>query len=67
MPVRIDDDQAFPPSQLFVICAEHGLGVMKPDAIHYSQTPVAVALMRQIKSSFDPHGILNPYKVLPAE
>jgi D-2-hydroxyglutarate dehydrogenase len=46
------------------ISAEHGLGLMKGRHIHYSKTPVAVQLMRQIKQQFDPNGILNPYKVL---
>lgn len=47
------------------ISAEHGLGAMKADVIGYSKTPEAVALMRKIKDAIDPHGIMNPYKVLP--
>ncbi len=47
------------------ISAEHGLGLMKAGALHYSKGPEAVALMRGIKQLVDPHGILNPYKVLP--
>lgn len=47
------------------ISAEHGLGQMKANCIHYSKSPEAVAMMRQIKRLMDPHGILNPYKVLP--
>jgi D-2-hydroxyglutarate dehydrogenase len=47
------------------VSAEHGLGAMKADAIGYSKSPEAVALMRKIKEAIDPHGIMNPYKVLP--
>ncbi|KNC81587.1 D-2-hydroxyglutarate dehydrogenase, mitochondrial [Sphaeroforma arctica JP610] len=47
------------------VSAEHGLGYMKSKCIHYSKSPAAVTLMHQIKSLFDPKGILNPYKLLP--
>ena len=49
------------------ISAEHGVGFMKRDAIHYSQPPEVLHLMKQIKDVFDPKGILNPYKVLPSD
>jgi D-2-hydroxyglutarate dehydrogenase len=49
------------------ISAEHGLGAMKANCIHYSKSPVAVEMMRTIKNAFDPYGIMNPYKVLPQE
>jgi D-2-hydroxyglutarate dehydrogenase len=48
------------------VSAEHGLGVMKASCIGYSKPAAAVDLMRQLKHLMDPHGILNPYKVLPA-
>jgi FAD/FMN-containing dehydrogenase len=42
------------------ISAEHGLGVMKSaEALRY-KSPEAVALMRAIRSAFDPGRILNP-------
>ncbi|GMH24566.1 hypothetical protein Nepgr_026409 [Nepenthes gracilis] len=47
------------------ISAEHGLGLMKANAIHYSKSPEAVQLMVSIKKLLDANGILNPYKVLP--
>eukprot|EP00898_Chlorokybus_atmophyticus_P006004 jgi/Chlat1/6404/Chrsp45S05914 len=47
------------------VSAEHGLGLMKAKAIHYSKPPQAVALMKHMKDMLDPHGLLNPYKVLP--
>ncbi|XP_037068173.1 D-2-hydroxyglutarate dehydrogenase, mitochondrial-like [Pollicipes pollicipes] len=49
------------------ISAEHGLGLKKRDYIGYSKSPGAVVLMRQLKRMMDPHGILNPHKVLPEE
>lgn len=48
------------------ISAEHGLGLMKADKIYYSKSHETVQLMVSIKKLLDPHGILNPYKVLPA-
>jgi FAD/FMN-containing dehydrogenase len=46
------------------ISAEHGIGAMKTHAIQYSKSGVAIDLMRRIKQVFDPHGIMNPGKVL---
>ncbi|KAL5713355.1 D-2-hydroxyglutarate dehydrogenase [Ranunculus cassubicifolius] len=47
------------------ISAEHGLGLMKANKIHYSKSPETVQLMVSIKKLLDPNCILNPYKVLP--
>lgn len=47
------------------ISAEHGIGLMKAGALHFSKNAEAVALMQQLKLAVDPHRILNPYKVLP--
>lgn len=46
------------------ISAEHGLGQLKASKILKSRTPNEVAWMKQIKSTLDPHGLLNPGKVL---
>jgi len=46
------------------ISAEHGIGAMKTHAMHYSKPGVAIDTMRRIKQVFDPHGIMNPGKVL---
>ncbi|KAH8288268.1 hypothetical protein KR044_010637 [Drosophila immigrans] len=46
------------------ISAEHGIGFLKKDYLHYSKNPVAIDWMRDMKKMFDPNGILNPYKVL---
>ncbi|KAJ3213222.1 hypothetical protein HDU67_003161 [Dinochytrium kinnereticum] len=47
------------------ISAEHGLGVMKAPYIGYSKSKDAIAMMQQLKSLWDPNGIMNPYKFLP--
>jgi hypothetical protein len=49
------------------VSAEHGIGAMKPKALHYSKTPEMIAVMKAIKKTLDPSGILNPYKVLPSD
>jgi D-2-hydroxyglutarate dehydrogenase len=47
------------------VSAEHGLGLAKAQYIAMSKSKEMIELMRQIKTVFDPQGILNPYKVLP--
>src|SRR6202012_1748483 len=46
------------------ISAEHGIGVLKRDELPDVKDATAIALMRQIKAMLDPHGIMNPGKVL---
>ncbi|KAG9304945.1 hypothetical protein G9A89_003114 [Geosiphon pyriformis] len=47
------------------ISAEHGLGLMKANYLCYSKSPSMIDLMKKVKKSFDPNGIMNPYKFLP--
>lgn len=47
------------------ISAEHGIGFRKSQYLHFSKDESAIQLMRALKDSMDPNGILNPYKVLP--
>ncbi len=47
------------------LSGEHGVGLEKRDFIEREIDPPALALMRAIKSQFDPRGILNPGKTLP--
>ncbi len=46
------------------ISAEHGIGVMKRKLLPQVKDPVAIALMRSLKRTLDPNGILNPGKVV---
>ncbi|HET7757044.1 MAG TPA: FAD-binding oxidoreductase [Steroidobacteraceae bacterium] len=47
--------------------AEHGIGRLKVDELERYAPPVELALMRAVKRAFDPHGIMNPGKVLRGE
>jgi len=46
------------------ISAEHGIGRLKRDLLPHAKQPIELELMRRIKTAFDPHGILNPGKLL---
>ncbi len=46
------------------ISAEHGIGQLKRDLLPSVKDPVALELMRTLKKTLDPKGILNPGKVL---
>ncbi len=46
------------------ISAEHGIGQLKRDLLAQTKDPVALDVMRKIKATLDPNGILNPGKVL---
>ncbi|HKL63824.1 MAG TPA: FAD-binding oxidoreductase [Woeseiaceae bacterium] len=44
--------------------AEHGVGLLRRPELHRYVDDVEIDLMRRIKHTLDPHGILNPGKVL---
>ena len=46
------------------ISAAHGIGQMKRDKLAAIKDPTALIMMRKIKESFDPAGIMNPGKIL---
>jgi len=46
------------------ISAEHGLGQLKRDEIRRYKAALELDLMRAIKRTLDPHGLMNPGKVL---
>jgi len=46
------------------ISAEHGVGLLKRDQLHFSRTAEELSLMRGLKNVFDPAGIMNPGKLL---
>lgn len=45
------------------ISAEHGIGLLKKDSLHYSRSDAEINLMRSVKKQFDPNNIMNPGKV----
>ncbi|QIK38389.1 FAD-binding protein [Caldichromatium japonicum] len=47
------------------LSGEHGVGLEKRAFVGKELDPIALDLMRAIKSQFDPQGILNPGKTLP--
>ncbi|MEM1081906.1 MAG: FAD-binding oxidoreductase [Pseudomonadota bacterium] len=47
------------------LSAEHGVGLLKRDYLDWIRSPAELALMHEIKRSFDPDGILNPGKLYP--
>ncbi len=44
--------------------AEHGIGALKRGELAARKSPVALALMRAVKTALDPQGLLNPGRVL---
>jgi len=46
------------------ISAEHGLGVLRRDESARYKSAVELRLMAAVKSALDPHGLMNPGKVL---
>jgi FAD/FMN-containing dehydrogenase len=46
------------------ISAEHGIGLLKRAFLGHSRTAEEIELMRALKRTLDPHGILNPGKIL---
>jgi FAD/FMN-containing dehydrogenase len=44
--------------------AEHGVGILKVGELARYESPVALSLMRTLKRALDPHGIMNPGKLL---
>ena len=43
--------------------AEHGIGLMKKQFLPYSKSEPEIALMKALKHTMDPQGILNPGRV----
>jgi FAD/FMN-containing dehydrogenase len=46
------------------ISAEHGIGQLKRDLLARVKDPVALDVMRSLKKTLDPRGVLNPGKLL---
>ena len=47
------------------ISAEHGIGQAKLEEFGRLGDPVALSMLRAVKQALDPHGILNPGKLVP--
>jgi len=45
------------------VSAEHGIGLLKKDWLGYTRSNTEIEIMRSIKRTLDPHGIMNPGKV----
>ncbi len=48
------------------LTGEHGIGIFKRDHMTMGVNAAALRWMQSIKSLFDPHGIMNPGKKIPA-
>jgi D-lactate dehydrogenase (quinone) len=48
------------------LSGEHGIGRIKREFMPLALAPETLHLMREVKRAFDPDGILNPGKLLPA-
>jgi len=46
------------------VSAEHGIGTVKKKWLGHARSPEEIALMKTIKLALDPHGLLNPGKVV---
>jgi glycolate oxidase len=47
------------------ISGEHGIGFAKAPYLAIELSPDVIALMKRLKTAFDPNGILNPGKIFP--
>ena len=48
------------------VSAEHGIGLDKKDYLNTSRSSQEIALMRLLKKTLDPKGILNPGRIIDA-
>jgi FAD/FMN-containing dehydrogenase len=46
------------------ISAEHGIGLLKKPFLSFSRSVGEISVMHAVKRALDPHGVLNPGKVL---
>ncbi|WP_416886221.1 FAD-binding oxidoreductase [Marinospirillum sp.] len=59
-------DQVFKITQAFggSVSAEHGVGLIKKDFLHFTRSQAEIKMMQGIKKTFDPDQIMNPGKML---
>lgn len=48
------------------VSAEHGVGLLKRNQLHFTRSAAEIDMMRAIKRVFDPDGIMNPGKLFPS-
>jgi FAD/FMN-containing dehydrogenase len=60
------DTLVFEVTQQFAgsISAEHGVGLTKKPFLHFSRSPEEIAILKQIKTAFDPKNLINPGKII---
>jgi FAD/FMN-containing dehydrogenase len=46
------------------ISAEHGIGLLRRDELAHYAAPLELEMMREVKAALDPHGLMNPGKVI---
>ncbi len=46
------------------ISAEHGIGSLKRDKLEHHKSPVALQMMRAIKTALDPQNLMNPGRMI---
>ncbi|SFC47898.1 glycolate oxidase, subunit GlcD [Marinospirillum celere] len=61
-------DKVFAITQRYAgsVSAEHGVGLVKKDFLHFSRSPEELAYMKAIMQVFDPGNIMNPGKMFDA-
>ena len=47
------------------VSAEHGVGLLKREQLHYTRSAEEIEMMRGLKQVFDPNNVMNPGKLLP--
>ena len=48
------------------VTGQHGIGLLKRDRLAAEVSPAVLEMHRAVKAALDPHGILNPGKVVAA-
>ena len=47
------------------VSAEHGVGLLKRDFLEFSRSGPEIDILRALKKTLDPNGVMNPGKLLP--